>query len=60
MALMIIRVLIKCQQPTKNPATLRSELTSFEGKWVKWESESLKLPKALDCQAAYFYILVKT
>ena len=35
MAVMIIMVLIKCRQPTKKTATLRSELLTFEGKWVK-------------------------
>ena len=35
MALMIIMVLIKRWQPTKKPTTLRSELLTFEGKWVK-------------------------
>ena len=35
MALMIIMVLIKRWQPTKKPATLRSELLTFGRKWVK-------------------------
>ena len=35
MALMIIMVLIKRHQLTKKPATLRYELPTFEGKWVK-------------------------
>ena len=29
------RVLVKCQQPTKKPATLRSEQSAFGGKSVK-------------------------
>ena len=29
------RVLLKCQQPTKKPATLRSEQSAFGGKSVK-------------------------
>ena len=29
------RVLIKCQQPTKKPATLRPEPSAFGGKSVK-------------------------
>ena len=51
------RVLVKCQQPTKELATLRPEPSAFGGKLVKWESKILKLPTALDCQAISFYIL---
>ena len=51
------RVLVKCQQPTKKPATLRSEQSAFGGKSVKWGSKILKLPSALDYQFVYFYIL---
>ena len=54
----ISRVLIKCLHQAKEPATLRSEPSALAGvKWVKWRSESLKLPTALGCQAAYLYIL---
>ena len=38
------RVLIRCQQP----ATSRSELSTFGGKYVKWGRESRKLPTALN------------
>ena len=34
-ALMIIMVLIKHRQPARKAATLRSELLTFDGKWVK-------------------------
>ena len=51
------RVIVKCQQPTKKLATLRPEQSAFGGKSVKWGSEILKLPTALDCQSIYFYIL---
>ena len=51
------RVLIKCRQPAKKPATWRFELSTFWGNRVKLESESLKLPPALSYQAAYFNIL---
>lgn len=40
----------------KKPAILRSELSTFGGKWVKLKSEGLKLLIALNCQATYFYI----
>ena len=50
-----VRVLIK--QPAKKMVMLRYEPSSFGEKWVKWGSESLKLPSTLDCQAADFYIL---
>ena len=53
----IVRVLIKCRQPAKKPATWRLEPSTFWGNRVKLESESLKLPSALSYQAAYFYIL---
>ena len=33
------RVLIECRQPAKKPATWRSELSTFQGKWVKWGRE---------------------
>ena len=52
-----IRVLIKCRQPAKKPATWRFEPSTFWGNRVKLESESLKLPTALSYQAAYFNIL---
>ena len=51
------RVLIKCRQPAKKPATWRFEPSTFGGNRVKLESESLKLPTALSYQAAYFNIL---
>ena len=41
-----IRVLIKCRQPAKKPATWRLEPSTFGGNRVKLESESLKLPTA--------------
>ena len=41
-----IRVLIKCRQPAKKPATWRLEPSTFWGNRVKLESESLKLPTA--------------
>lgn len=54
----ISTVLIKCLQRAKEPATLRSEPSALAGvEWVKWRRESLKLPMALGCQAAYLYIL---
>ena len=37
----------KRRQPAENPATLKSKLSTFVGKWVRWESESLKLPTTL-------------
>ena len=45
--------------PAKKTATLRSEQSTVWGfcMGIKGESEILKLPAALDCQAAYFYIL---
>ena len=55
--LSFIRVLIKCRQPAKKPATWRFEPSTFWGNRVKLESESLKLPTALSYQAAYFNIL---
>ena len=51
------RVLIKCRQPAKKPATWRLEQSTFWGNRVKLESESLKLPTALSYQTAYFNIL---
>ena len=51
------RVLIKCRQPAKKPATWRFEPSTFWGNRVKLGSESLKLPTALSYQAAYFNIL---
>ena len=51
------RVLIKCRQPAKKPATWRFEPSTFWGNRVKLESESLKLPTALSYPAAYFNIL---
>ena len=57
MSLSIFRVLIKCRQPAKKPATGRFEPSTFWGDRVKLESESLKLPTALSYQAAYFNIL---
>ena len=53
----IHRVLIKCRQPAKKPATWRFEPSTFWGNRVKLESESLKLPTALSYQATYFNIL---
>ena len=53
----LLRVLIKCRQPAKKPATWRFEPSTFWGNRVKLESESLKLPTALSYQAAYFNIL---
>ena len=53
----IVRILIKCRQPAKKPATWRFEPSTFWGNRVKLESESLKLPTALSYQAAYFNIL---
>ena len=53
----VLRVLIKCRQLAKKPATWRFEPSTFWGKRVKWESESLKLPTKLNWQAAYVYIL---
>ena len=55
--LQVVRVLIKCWQPAKKPATWRFELSTLWGNRVKLESESLKLPTALSYQAAYFNIL---
>ena len=55
--LSIHRVLIKCRQPAKKPATWRFEPSTFWGNRVKLQSESLKLPTALSYQAAYFNIL---
>ena len=46
----ISRVLIKCLQRANEPATLRCEPFALGVKWVKWRSESLKLPTALGCQ----------
>ena len=51
------RVLIKCWQPAKKLATWRFELSSFGGNRVNRESETLKLPKKLNWQAAYLYVL---
>ena len=31
------RVLIKCRQPAKKPATWKSELSTYGGKWVKFQ-----------------------
>lgn len=53
-------VLIKCRGAAKKPATLRSELSTFGGKWVKLRHEGLKLLIALNCQATYFYILAQS
>ena len=47
----------KCWQPAKKMATWWFEPSTFWGKRVKWDSESMKLPTALNYQAAYFYIL---
>ena len=51
------RILIKYRQPDKKRAFWRFEQSTIWENRVKWESESLKLPTALDYQAAYFYIL---
>ena len=51
------RVLIKCRQPDKKWAFWRFEPSTIWQNGVKWESESRKLPTALNYQAAYFYIL---
>lgn len=50
--------LVKCQQPAAKLATLRFESSILCRKRVKQDSESLKFPTVLDCQATYFYILV--
>ena len=54
---MMDRVLIKRQQLAKITATWRFELSTFWGKRVKWESDSLKLPTVLSYQTTYFHIL---
>ena len=54
---MMDRVLIKRQQLAKKAATWRFELSTFWGKRVKWESDSLKLPTALSYQTTSLHIL---
>ena len=53
----VVRVLVKCQQPAKKPATWTFEPSAFWGNRVKWESEILKLPTAFSFQAVYIYII---
>ena len=56
--LFIIRVLIKYWQPAKKKGHLEVWAIYFLGKKnVKWDSESLKLPTALNYQTASFHIL---
>ena len=50
------KILIKCPQLAKKKKQLCGvKPSTFWEKWVKWESESLKLPTALNYQTTYFY-----
>ena len=51
------KIFIKCSQlPNKKLQLHGVKPSTFWGKWVKWERESLKLPTALNYQTTFFYI----
>ena len=65
--LLVVRVLIKSQQPAKKTATLRSEPSTFKGKWVycEWVKASnclqhliAKLPTFISYQSTLITLMI--